>query len=74
MLQWMAKTVRLPGTPSLASEQHAALLRAIDEKNPTAARKLMGEHLDSMAELLHAVSPASSMNYSEKKGRCLNRP
>jgi GntR family transcriptional repressor for pyruvate dehydrogenase complex len=68
MLQWMAKTVLLPGTPSLASEQHAAMFRAIDEKNPTAARKLMGEHLDSMAELLYTVSPASSVNYSEKEG------
>jgi GntR family transcriptional repressor for pyruvate dehydrogenase complex len=63
MLRWMAKTVRLPGTPSLANGQHAAIFRAIEEKDPTAARKLMGEHLDSMANLLHAVGLANSTPY-----------
>jgi GntR family transcriptional regulator, transcriptional repressor for pyruvate dehydrogenase complex len=67
MLQWMAKTIRFSGTTSLASGQHAAIFRAIEEKNPTAARKVMGEHLDSMAKLLHDVSATSGTNYSENE-------
>ena len=73
MMQWMAKTISLPGTTSLAIEQHTAVFRAIEEKNPTAARKVMGEHLDAMAKLLHTVNTASGTNHSENEELRLNK-
>lgn len=52
MQQWIGSALSISGVGAAAVEQHKKILSAIQEKNPSAARTAMQEHLDSMARYL----------------------
>jgi DNA-binding GntR family transcriptional regulator len=54
MVRYQFRTILIPGRPAQSIEEHTAIVDALTRGQPEAAERAMRQHLDQVAQALHA--------------------
>lgn len=69
MKQWLVLKLMIPQVPANVLEQHEIIFRAIQSRDPEAARNAMHTHLQTTAHLLEQVVERSAKSSQNGRGR-----